>query len=159
MKGFRKYEVVIATVLHELAHNVHSEHDASFWALNSQLNKEYKAFNWTLSGGGCTPPNNNNHNNHNHNHHNNHNNHNHIHNNHNHNHNNHIHHNHNHHNHNDNNHNHHTHNDNNHNHNNRNKHAYAGATDSFTHPRVRLVLTDRGILAPSVLGICSTDNI
>ena len=33
--------------------------------------------------------------------------------------------------------------------NNNNKHAYAGATDSFTHLRVLLVLTDRGILAQS----------
>ena len=31
------------------------------------------------------------------------------------------------------------------NNNNNNKHAYAGATDSFTHLRVLLVLTDRGI--------------
>jgi hypothetical protein len=33
--------------------------------------------------------------------------------------------------------------------NNNNKHAYAGATDSFTHLGVLLVLTDRGILAHS----------
>jgi hypothetical protein len=32
-----------------------------------------------------------------------------------------------------------------------NKHAYAGATDSFTHLRVLLVLNDRGILAQSNL--------
>jgi hypothetical protein len=31
---------------------------------------------------------------------------------------------------------------------NNNKHAYAGTTDSFTHLRVRLVLTDRGIVDP-----------
>jgi rhamnogalacturonyl hydrolase YesR len=34
-------------------------------------------------------------------------------------------------------------------HNNTDKHAYAGATDSFTHLRVLLVRTDRGILTHS----------
>jgi hypothetical protein len=33
--------------------------------------------------------------------------------------------------------------------NNNDKQAYAGATDSFTHLRVLLVLTDRSILAQS----------
>ena len=44
-EGFRHYSIIIKTVLHELAHMVHSEHDKHFHALNSQLNK-------VMSGGG-----------------------------------------------------------------------------------------------------------
>lgn len=35
------------TLLHELAHMVHSEHDANFFALDKQLNQEVIAFDWT----------------------------------------------------------------------------------------------------------------
>eukprot|EP00240_Pyramimonas_obovata_P003325 CAMPEP_0118928824 /NCGR_PEP_ID=MMETSP1169-20130426/5984_1 /TAXON_ID=36882 /ORGANISM="Pyramimonas obovata, Strain CCMP722" /LENGTH=669 /DNA_ID=CAMNT_0006870887 /DNA_START=178 /DNA_END=2187 /DNA_ORIENTATION=- len=51
MKGFRKYDVIIKTVIHELVHMVHDDHDDAFKALNSQLTKEYKALNWTLADG------------------------------------------------------------------------------------------------------------
>ena len=39
--GFRKYPIIIKTLLHELAHMVHSEHDAKFHALNRLLNKVF----------------------------------------------------------------------------------------------------------------------
>ncbi|KAJ0680739.1 putative WLM domain, PUB domain, Ubiquitin-like domain superfamily, PUB-like domain superfamily [Helianthus annuus] len=51
LKGFRKYQSIKKTLLHELAHMVHSEHDAKFYALDSQLNKEAEALDWTRSTG------------------------------------------------------------------------------------------------------------
>ncbi|CAL5013298.1 unnamed protein product [Urochloa decumbens] len=51
LKGFRKYESIKKTLLHELAHMVHSEHDANFFALNKQLNEEAASLDWTKSGG------------------------------------------------------------------------------------------------------------
>lgn len=49
IKGFRKYESIKKTLLHELAHMVHSEHDANFLALDKQLNQEAIALDWTKS--------------------------------------------------------------------------------------------------------------
>ncbi|CAM8883101.1 unnamed protein product [Rhodiola kirilowii] len=49
LKGFRKYEIIKKTLLHELAHMVYSEHDANFHAINSQLNKEASSLDWTRS--------------------------------------------------------------------------------------------------------------
>ncbi|PWA38235.1 hypothetical protein CTI12_AA583170 [Artemisia annua] len=51
LKGFRKYQSIKKTLLHELAHMVFSEHDAKFYALDSQLNKEAAALDWTRSTG------------------------------------------------------------------------------------------------------------
>ncbi|KAF8654517.1 hypothetical protein HU200_061708 [Digitaria exilis] len=51
LKGFRKYESIKKTLLHELAHMVHSEHDANFFALNKQLNEEAASLDWTKSTG------------------------------------------------------------------------------------------------------------
>ncbi|KAJ1255049.1 hypothetical protein BS78_K295800 [Paspalum vaginatum] len=51
LKGFRKYESIKKTLLHELAHMVHSEHDANFFALNKQLNEEAASMDWTKSRG------------------------------------------------------------------------------------------------------------
>ncbi|CAM0912243.1 unnamed protein product [Alopecurus aequalis] len=51
LKGFRKYESIKKTLLHELAHMVHSEHDAHFFALNRQLNDEAASLDWTKSSG------------------------------------------------------------------------------------------------------------
>ncbi|MCO5551197.1 hypothetical protein L7F22_004696 [Adiantum nelumboides] len=51
LKGFRKYASIKQTLLHELAHMVHSEHDAHFRALNKQLNEEAVSLDWTKSGG------------------------------------------------------------------------------------------------------------
>lgn len=39
-QGFRRYQPVRDTLIHELAHNVHSAHDNLFKTLNSQLQKE-----------------------------------------------------------------------------------------------------------------------
>ncbi|KAJ6800473.1 uncharacterized protein M6B38_200610 [Iris pallida] len=49
LKGFRKYESIKKTLLHELAHMVYSEHDANFFALDSQLNQEAANLDWTKS--------------------------------------------------------------------------------------------------------------
>ncbi|WOH02644.1 hypothetical protein DCAR_0522033 [Daucus carota subsp. sativus] len=51
LKGFRKYQSIKKTLLHELAHMVYSEHDAKFFALDSQLNKEAASLDWTRSTG------------------------------------------------------------------------------------------------------------
>ncbi|KAI3852265.1 hypothetical protein MKW92_022740 [Papaver armeniacum] len=59
LKGFRKYESIKKTLLHELAHMLHSEHDANFYALDKQLNEEAVSLDWTrsrsntLNGRGC----------------------------------------------------------------------------------------------------------
>ncbi|MCL7047726.1 hypothetical protein MKW94_001018 [Papaver nudicaule] len=49
LKGFRKYESIKKTLLHELAHMLHSEHDADFYALDKQLNEEAASLDWTRS--------------------------------------------------------------------------------------------------------------
>ncbi|XP_074585403.1 uncharacterized protein LOC141841173 [Curcuma longa] len=49
LKGFRKYESIKKTLLHELAHMVYSEHDSNFFALNKQLNEEAASLDWTKS--------------------------------------------------------------------------------------------------------------
>ncbi|XP_018849955.2 uncharacterized protein LOC109012658 isoform X2 [Juglans regia] len=49
LKGFRKYESIKKTLLHELAHMVHSEHDENFYALDKQLNQEAASLDWTRS--------------------------------------------------------------------------------------------------------------
>ncbi|KAL1356031.1 uncharacterized protein LOC107489446 isoform X2 [Arachis duranensis] len=49
LKGFRKYESIKKTLLHELAHMIHTEHDANFYALNKQLNQEAANLDWTRS--------------------------------------------------------------------------------------------------------------
>ncbi|KAL3502654.1 hypothetical protein ACH5RR_037103 [Cinchona calisaya] len=51
LNGFRKYESIKKTLLHELAHMVYSEHDANFYALDKQLNQEAAALDWTKSKG------------------------------------------------------------------------------------------------------------
>ncbi|WOL19463.1 hypothetical protein Cni_G28261 [Canna indica] len=49
LRGFRKYESIKKTLLHELAHMVYSEHDSNFFALNKQLNEEAASLDWTKS--------------------------------------------------------------------------------------------------------------
>ncbi|XVF31833.1 hypothetical protein REPUB_Repub17cG0027600 [Reevesia pubescens] len=51
LKGFRKYESIKKTLLHELAHMVFSEHDSNFYALDKQLNEEAASLDWTKSWG------------------------------------------------------------------------------------------------------------
>jgi len=38
--GYRDYKVIRKTLCHELAHNVHGEHDRHFWDLTKQIEKE-----------------------------------------------------------------------------------------------------------------------
>ncbi|KAF9351438.1 hypothetical protein BGX26_010564 [Mortierella sp. AD094] len=52
LEGFRHYDAVRKVLLHELAHNVWTEHDDNFHALNRQLNKEVQQLDWTAQGGG-----------------------------------------------------------------------------------------------------------
>ncbi|KAF9205064.1 hypothetical protein BGZ49_004513 [Haplosporangium sp. Z 27] len=52
LEGFRHYDAIRQVLLHELAHNVWSEHDDNFHALNRQLNKEVKQLDWTAQSGG-----------------------------------------------------------------------------------------------------------
>ncbi|KAJ7960312.1 Ubiquitin and WLM domain-containing metalloprotease [Quillaja saponaria] len=49
LKGFRKYENIKDTLLHELAHMVFSEHDSNFYALLKQLTQEAATLDWTRS--------------------------------------------------------------------------------------------------------------
>ncbi|XP_014628123.1 uncharacterized protein [Glycine max] len=49
LKGFRKYESIKKTLLHELAHMIYSEHDVNFYALYKQLNQEASSLDWTRS--------------------------------------------------------------------------------------------------------------
>ena len=50
MSGFRHYDSIRKVLLHELTHNVWSEHDDNFHALNRQLNKEVVSLDWTAHG-------------------------------------------------------------------------------------------------------------
>ena len=45
-KGFRDYVTIRRTLLHELAHNVHSNHGPEFRELNSLLNVECQRLDW-----------------------------------------------------------------------------------------------------------------
>lgn len=45
-KGFRDYVTIRRTLLHELAHNVHSNHGPEFKELNSLLNVECQKLDW-----------------------------------------------------------------------------------------------------------------
>lgn len=44
-QGFRKYDRIRETLIHELAHMQYSEHDNDFKQLNSTLRKECDAIN------------------------------------------------------------------------------------------------------------------
>eukprot|EP01012_Entosiphon_sulcatum_P046234 TRINITY_DN6201_c0_g1_i1.p1 TRINITY_DN6201_c0_g1~~TRINITY_DN6201_c0_g1_i1.p1 ORF type:complete len:455 (-),score=75.30 TRINITY_DN6201_c0_g1_i1:53-1417(-) len=49
--GWQGWPDIQETMLHELAHCDHDEHDANFHKLNRQLNKEIVSLNWTKVGG------------------------------------------------------------------------------------------------------------
>jgi len=49
LRGFRNYERIKETLFHELAHNVHADHDDRFYALMRLLQKEARQGDWTLS--------------------------------------------------------------------------------------------------------------
>ncbi|KAK4175645.1 putative zinc metallo proteinase [Triangularia setosa] len=48
--GWRDYKGVRKTLCHELAHNVYGDHDADFWRLCRQIEKEVEKADWMKSG-------------------------------------------------------------------------------------------------------------
>ncbi|KAH6622783.1 WLM domain-containing protein, partial [Chaetomium tenue] len=48
--GWRDYRTIRKTLCHELAHNVHSEHDKHFWALCRQIEGEVERGDWMHGG-------------------------------------------------------------------------------------------------------------
>ena len=50
LRGFRRYQRVRETLVHELTHNVWIAHDANFKNFCSQLTRECAAFDWKQSG-------------------------------------------------------------------------------------------------------------
>ncbi|MCJ1329628.1 hypothetical protein MMC10_006308 [Thelotrema lepadinum] len=48
--GYRDYKVIRKTLCHELAHNVHGEHDRKFWDLTAEIEKEVERGDWTRGG-------------------------------------------------------------------------------------------------------------
>lgn len=51
LKGFRKILRVKETLYHELAHNVHSDHDQKFYQLMRQVEKDCTELHWSQNGG------------------------------------------------------------------------------------------------------------
>lgn len=51
LKGFRKILKIKQTLYHELAHNVHSEHDQKFYQLMRQVEKDCTELHWSQNGG------------------------------------------------------------------------------------------------------------
>jgi hypothetical protein len=51
LKGFRKMLSIREVLYHELAHNVHSEHDDNFFRLMRQIKKECLEMDWTKGSG------------------------------------------------------------------------------------------------------------
>lgn len=48
--GYRDYKTIRKTLCHELAHNVHSEHDRNFWDLCHQIEREVARADWKSGG-------------------------------------------------------------------------------------------------------------
>ncbi|PHH79991.1 hypothetical protein CDD82_2037 [Ophiocordyceps australis] len=48
--GYRDYKTVRRTLCHELTHNVHGPHDAVFWELCRQIEREVEAADWKSGG-------------------------------------------------------------------------------------------------------------
>ncbi|KAK1782935.1 WLM-domain-containing protein [Copromyces sp. CBS 386.78] len=48
--GYRDYKTIRKTLCHELAHNVHGDHDRQFWDLCHQIEKEVERADYTKSG-------------------------------------------------------------------------------------------------------------
>ena len=43
-QSFRKYDSITNTLIHELVHNVHANHDSQFWALFNELKEQYNRY-------------------------------------------------------------------------------------------------------------------
>mmetsp|Transcript_19052 Transcript_19052/g.22023 ORF Transcript_19052/g.22023 Transcript_19052/m.22023 type:complete len:369 (+) Transcript_19052:111-1217(+) len=54
LKGFRKILSIRKVLFHELAHNVHSEHNGDFFKLMRQIEKECNELDWTEGAGRST---------------------------------------------------------------------------------------------------------
>ncbi|KAI1855951.1 hypothetical protein JX265_012034 [Neoarthrinium moseri] len=48
--GYRDYKTIRNTLCHELAHNVHSDHDRQFWDLCHQIEREVARADWKSGG-------------------------------------------------------------------------------------------------------------
>lgn len=48
--GYRDYKTIRNTLCHELAHNVHSDHDRRFWDLCHEIEREVARADWRKSG-------------------------------------------------------------------------------------------------------------
>ncbi|KAM3506701.1 hypothetical protein MY11210_007438 [Beauveria gryllotalpidicola] len=48
--GYRDYKTIRKTLCHELAHNIHSDHDRNFWDLCHTIEREVDAADWKTSG-------------------------------------------------------------------------------------------------------------
>lgn len=48
--GYRDYKTIRKTLCHELAHNVHSNHDRNFWDLTHQIEREVHQADWKSGG-------------------------------------------------------------------------------------------------------------
>lgn len=51
LNGFRKPQSIAKVLYHELAHNVHSEHNGDFFQLMRQIEKECQEMDWTQGSG------------------------------------------------------------------------------------------------------------
>jgi len=51
LKGFRRFDVILKTMLHELSHCDHMDHSDQFWKLFRQLENEIIQLDWTKSKG------------------------------------------------------------------------------------------------------------
>lgn len=49
--GYRDYKTIRKTLCHELAHNVHGDHDRAFWDLTHQIEREVQAADYIGKGG------------------------------------------------------------------------------------------------------------
>ncbi|KAL2149670.1 hypothetical protein VTH82DRAFT_8322 [Thermothelomyces myriococcoides] len=48
--GYRDYRTIRKTLCHELAHNVHGDHDANFWALCREIERDVERADWKHAG-------------------------------------------------------------------------------------------------------------
>ena len=48
--GYRDYKIIRDTLCHELAHNVHGEHDRKFWDLTRSIENEVRQNDWKHGG-------------------------------------------------------------------------------------------------------------
>jgi hypothetical protein len=51
LRGFRKMLSIRKVLFHELAHNVHSDHNQDFFQLMRQIEREYNEMDWTQGSG------------------------------------------------------------------------------------------------------------